>query len=213
MISTAKIDWKARKRSKRQFPDGIWSRAIDPSSVYLYRANIPFYDPKSNAGPSDLFVPECPPVFSNRIDFAEWVAVDAKNYGVNFEADYEWFLRVVDDLNLYEEVVTQASNHLVDTIEFMGPNPVISLDHVVGTLALPLILERLVKRRVLLWLFSRYEKVDVVARRLSYKPGSDKQWPGLRTLLSRCGLTLLDVQNPQASCTILGAERKWLTSN
>jgi len=159
-----------------------------------------------------LFVPECPIIFPDRIDYAEWVSVDAMDYGKSFEDDLKWFLDIVETPTAYHEIISQAADHLVELVESVGPNPVFRLDKLLGELVIPLMLERLTSRRILLWLFRDYGEIDVVGRRLSYKPGKDKQWPGLRTLMSRCGLQLSDLQSPQDSSDVMPVERQWLAN-
>ena len=77
-------------------------------------------------------------------------------------------------------------------------------------LVIPILLEKLVYRRVLLWLYQEHKDIAKVATFLEYAPGAKSKYPGLRTLLSRVELSIGTLPSPIDSPELLDEEKIWI---
>ncbi len=204
------INWKDRKPRRRIVPKECKGKRFTPFYVSIYTHARPFYlGPPLD--PEECFIPECPNPFPDKIDFAEWVAVDSmggeEGDPSTFQVDYAWFRDVIESAETYEMIVTQAADHIIETTEEMMR---IKLTREIAKLVIPLFLEKLTARRILLWCFRTRGTVKEVGKYLSYAKGKDDTFPGLRTLILRVGLTVPAVMDPIRAHEVFETEKEWL---
>ena len=220
------IDWSIRRRTKRIVPLGCKTDYLKPDSIAVYVGNISMTDPRFGVSAKEIFIPSCINPFPERIDYLEWMAVDSMTCkrevkvvdkktseektvlrDRRFVEDWEWFEGIIESLYPYIDIIDQASKYLYNII---ADKPEVNLETECNNLYIPLFLERLVTRRMILLIFKYKGDFTIIARWLRYKPGRDRQYRGLRTLLSRVGLDLDSACSPFTSIKVFSHERVWI---
>lgn len=207
MNSPNSIDWTKRVRGEQKVPEGCDTNNLTPFVIAAYRGSFMIGDTRRYADIKSLYTPRCPNPDSDRIRFDEWFAVDSMTCSRGFSEDLAWFHSIIESPDPYEEIIVAALDHLIPIIKSMKQT---NLDYECNKLVLPAFLEKLIYRRMLLWMFQTVGGFEDVAQFLKYQPGAKKQYPGLRTMLSRAGLTRPSAESPFTSDEVLDEEKKWL---
>ena len=207
MENAKRIDLTNRVRSKRKVPPGCQVSNLTPFGMAAFLGSFPIGDSRRYSKVELEFFPECPNPDPVRIPYDEWMAVDSMTCTRGFDDDLAWFRGMVASFEAYDDIVIAAS----DQILLMSRHkPHIDLPYECNKFVLPAFVEHLVYRRVILWCFRSRRKFKDVAEMLSFSPGAKKQFPSLRSMLSRVGLNLGIVSDPWVSNRVMEEEKHWL---